>query len=219
MNHITFVLTIPHFELNLTKPVRVNGANASGKTTLLKLCAGLIEPLSGEILYNGHTVYPIHQHPDKIIYVHQNPYIFKGTVLLNLKTALTLCKISGVRAEVAIEEIANTFSLSNILQKKHYELTTGEKQRAAIARACVIKPDLLLLDEPSTGLDTEAKIMVAEAIKRYASNGISVLFASHDVEFCNYIKPYNIKIDTGTLKHQEPKPFETENNHGTVSSP
>lgn len=211
-----FALTVPYFELTIKKPVRITGANASGKTTLLKLCAGLIKPLSGEIAFNGHTVYPIQQHPDSIIYVHQNPYIFKGTVLSNLKTALRLYKIRGVNAEAALEEIIYTFSLNNIVHKKHYELTTGEKQKTALARACVIKPAVLLLDEPSTGLDAEAKALAAKVIKIYSDNGTAVLFASHDIEFSTSINSDTIQIDNGMLKQLEP--FETENNNGTIYS-
>lgn len=197
----TFFLTIPYFELYTKEPVRISGTNASGKTTLFKLCSGLLKPISGEILFNGHTIYPIQKYPESIIYVHQNPYIFKGTVLFNIKTVLALYKISGFKADAAIDEIVSSFNIKNILHKKHYELTTGEKQKAALARAFVIKPDVLLLDEPSTGLDAEAKIMLAAAIKQNAANGSSIIFASHDFEFCNYIKPYTITIDAGTLKH------------------
>lgn len=211
-----FILTIPYFEITIKKSVRVTGANASGKTTLLKLCAGLIKPISGEVIFNGHPVYPIQHHPDCIVYVHQNPYIFKGTVLSNLKTALTLNNIRGSKAEAAIEEITYTFNLNNILHKKHYELTTGEKQKTALARACIIKPAVLLLDEPSTGLDAEAKAMTAGIIKKYSDDGIAILFASHDFEFCSYIASKSIQIDNGTLKQLEP--FDTENNNGTVYS-
>jgi ABC-type multidrug transport system ATPase subunit len=142
----------------------VTGPNGSGKTALLKTLAGLIEPVSGEVIRRcGKGVHGT-------IYVHSEPYIFAGTVRRNL----TLARAK----EEHLETVAAEFGLSALLAREATLLSHGEQRRLALARALLGHPSMLLVDEPEGGLDDEAISAWRACAVRAAEQGEPALLAA-----------------------------------------
>ena len=136
------VCDVPDLELTPGTVWLVTGPNGSGKTTLLKTLAGLLAPVSGSIAPSPH--------PGRgaCVYVHSSPVLFRGSLRHNLQL--------GDRNADAVVKTAAEFGLSDRLDQPAHELSHGLRQRAAIARAILAHPKVLLLDEPEGGLDESA---------------------------------------------------------------
>lgn len=156
------------------------GDNGSGKTTLMKLLAGLITPTQGKIVAQGFTAVPWWKTSKllgKALYLHQHPYLFDGSVQYNLTYALP----NAQRAEQAqrIEKSIEMAQLGHLLKENATHLSGGERQRLAIARAWLMQPKLLMLDEPTSNMDKESQRLVLEMIKELKHSGTGMLISSH----------------------------------------
>jgi len=144
------------------------GHNGSGKTTLLKLICGLLSPDSGRINSDCQPVM-----------VQQEPYLFHGSVYQNLACSL---RFQGKKAKDRSEKISETLNLVGLggfEKRKARELSGGEKKRAAIARALMTEPEILLLDEPDANVDGETSKELEELIGRLSRNGMTIILCSH----------------------------------------
>ncbi len=144
--------------------VAVSGANGSGKTTLAKLTAGLLEPRSGSVRRVGRAGY-LSQDPGR--------YVVCETALAEV--ALAVCG-DVARAQAALER----FGLGWAAARHPRDLSSGERERLGIAAVAVAEPDLLVLDEPTRGLDPDRKAELSGWLEEYAAAGRAVLLASHD---------------------------------------
>lgn len=136
------------------------GGNGSGKSTLLKAVFGIVKPFSGRI---------VHDRSLKIKYLPQNP-----------------CEILGkdtVRGEVSDGELLEKFGLSELAERDPLDLSGGEQQRLALAKLISDSPELLLLDEPTKGMDAFSKSGFSDLLRGLTGQGITVLLVTHDVEF------------------------------------
>lgn len=146
------------------------GGNGTGKTTVLKLLSGLCGPLRGKVRAGG-----------RVSLLPQDPRA------LFLKDTLREDLLDGIEGEGCREELDRVVSLCRLealLGRNPYDLSGGERQRAALAKVLLAKPDILLLDEPTKGLDAGFKQALGEILGELLSRGCSVLMASHDMEFC-----------------------------------
>lgn len=175
-----FCLSVESLELVPKKVYALTGANGAGKSTLLRIMALLINPQRGVVEFPGS----INRDPDQlrkqITYVEQSPYLFQGTVSDNLAFGL---KLRRVGREEQIRRISLTLSivgLKGFEQRKAKELSSGETQRAALARALVFKPDLLLLDEPTANIDVNSRPAFEGLLARLPKYGVTVIFSTHD---------------------------------------
>ena len=139
------VCDVPDMQLEPGRVWLITGANGSGKTTLLKTLAGLLQPVSGSIDPTPHAG------SGGVVFVHSTPVLFRGSLRHNLQVAN--------HDASAIERIAADFGLSDRLAQSASELSHGLRQRAAIARAVLTQPVVLLLDEPEGGLDQSALVI------------------------------------------------------------
>ncbi len=140
------------------------GGNGSGKSTLLKALAGIIKPLGGKVRYGKGA---------RIAYLPQEPY--------ELFTQETVSEeLAVVCAEY--EEIAQRFKLNGLMDKHPYDLSGGEVQRLAMAKLMLKAPDILLLDEPTKGMDAAFRTEFAEYLTEIAEKGTAVLLVTHDTE-------------------------------------
>ncbi len=155
--------------------VCVLGGNGTGKTTVLKLLAGLKKPYRGVVTTSG-----------KICMLPQNPQtLFVGkTVYKDLSDALSECKIPKEQCGEKIAEVLALCRLNGLEERHPYDLSGGEMQRAALAKLLLSDPEILLLDEPTKGMDAEFKSVFAEILKELLAAGVCVVMVSHDVEFC-----------------------------------
>ena len=151
------------------------GGNAAGKTTLLKLVCGILTPQSGSILFpdfKGESI------KGKIGYLPQNPSALfsKSTVYEDI---LSVC---GENRN--IDEIISLCRLESLTDRHPYDLSGGERQRAALAKLLARGFDILVLDEPSKGLDNDYKALLSAIIRYLRENGKTIIIVSHDADFC-----------------------------------
>lgn len=157
----------------------VLGGNGAGKTTLLSLISGNLKAYRGKIAVGekGDKL--------KIALLPQNPQTLfvKKTLLEDIEEGIDV-KMSREEKEKTAREAAQRVHLQNFLSRHPYDLSGGEQQRAALAKVLLTKPDILLLDEPTKGLDCCFKKELAEIIKELNFQGVTVIAVSHDIEFC-----------------------------------
>lgn len=151
------------------------GGNGAGKTTLLKIISSALFPYSGKIKIFGESPkkssIKISSMPQEV----QSLFTAK-TVHLDLKEMQ--------KDEEKIKKIAEHTKITHLLEKHPFDLSGGEQQRAALAKVLLCEPKILLLDEPTKGMDAEFKTDFADIIKSLKENGCTVIMISHDVEFC-----------------------------------
>ena len=153
----------------------VLGSNGSGKTTSLKVLAGLKKQLRGDIKLNGKAVYMPQQ--VETLFSH-------NTVLEDLYEAVAARKLGEEESRKLIAETASLCRITDILLSHPYDISGGEQQKAALAKLLLFSPDILLLDEPTKGLDAPFKTVFGRILCELKACGKCIVLVSHDVEFC-----------------------------------
>jgi ABC-2 type transport system ATP-binding protein len=181
------------------------GPNGAGKTTLMRCIAGLEQPLSGGIRVQDIAV---EEHPRE---VHRHlGYLsdFYGLYdRLSVARCLRYCALAmGVaahQAETRVQEVAAQLGLSELLQRRPTELSRGQRQRVAIGQAIVHQPAVLLLDEPASGLDPEARGSLSQLFRRLQAQGMTLVVSSHILseldEYCTHI----LSLRAGLIESHE----------------
>ena len=164
--------------------IAVLGENAAGKTTLLKLAAGLLKPDRGQVLLAGADSrrFAPYQLAGMVGYLSQNPgeHLLQETVEEEVFfTLLNLGRKADEKATALLQEL----ELEEYRYAHPRDLSSGERQRAALAAVLAAEPRILLLDEPTRGLDRRLKVRLGNLLRRLAARGIAVLLVTHDVEF------------------------------------
>ncbi|MGS0674114.1 ABC transporter ATP-binding protein [Shewanella sp. 0m-4] len=168
------------FEQN--RVIHLQGDNGCGKTTLMKLLAGFIQPTSGTIQAQGFSIAPwwrSNSITGKAIYLHQHPYLFEGSVLYNLTYPLRFLHADTQLLKARTEQAIDKAQLRHLLTQAASSLSGGEKQRLAIARAWIIQPKLLMLDEPTSNMDKHSQHLVLQMISDLKQQGTGMLISSH----------------------------------------
>ncbi len=163
------------------------GGNGTGKTTALSLISGLNTPYRGDVLIKGQSVSEIKNLYDGLLGVlPQNPQsvFVKKTVYLDLLEILSDKSFTMEEKEKKIRGISIVCRIENLLERHPYDLSGGEQQRAALAKILLMEPQILLLDEPTKGMDAHFKEEFADILMDLKANGVTVLMVSHDIEFC-----------------------------------
>ena len=200
------------------------GGNGTGKTTTLSLIAGIYKPYRGEVIIDGRAAQSI---KDKEKFngllgvLPQNPQsIFvKKTVELDLYEMLSEKSLSRDEKQKRVQEVALLCELEDLLNQHPYDLSGGEQQRAALAKILLLEPQILLLDEPTKGLDGYFKEKFAYILKSLQAEGITVLLVSHDIEFCaSYADYCAMFFDGSIVTCGEPKDFFSGNNFYTTAA-
>lgn len=157
------------------------GANGTGKSTLLKLMAGLERPHHGSIFFKGSKLKkPL---PQDIGYLPQNPKLFfmKETIEEELNDLIDLHHIN--EGEEIKRMLLSELNIETIKDKHPYDVSGGEVQKAALAGVLLARPSLLLLDEPTKGLDPEAKDRLGTLLASFQKQGLTIVMVTHDIEF------------------------------------
>ncbi|HZK02712.1 MAG TPA: energy-coupling factor transporter ATPase [Anaerovoracaceae bacterium] len=164
------------------------GGNGSGKTTALSIIGGLNKPYRGKVLVDGSDITKRNgrQITRNITILPQNPQTLfvEKTVYLDLMEVLENRKLENDEKIKAIDEIADLIEITDLLESHPYDLSGGEQQRAALAKVLLTAPKVLLLDEPTKGLDNHFKQKLAMIINRLLDRGVTIIMVSHDIEFC-----------------------------------
>src|SRR6267142_2649837 len=164
----------------------LTGPNGSGKTTLLRVLAGLDFAQEGKLVYRARETAAAGPYPEpwrrEIVYVHQQPYLFRTSLADNVEYGLARRGMARERRAAVAGEALAWAGLTARLGVPPQRLSGGEKHRAALARAKVLNPVLLLLDEPTANLDGEARAQVLELVRALITESHTVLIATHDPE-------------------------------------
>lgn len=168
--------------------VSVVGPNGAGKTTLLKVILGLIRPQRGEVRVFGLPPWELGRQRARIGYVPQVeeidprfPLRVMDVVLMGRYGALGLGRRPGAADRRAAEEALELVGIAHLAGKPIGELSGGQRQRAFVARALAAKPELLLLDEPTTGVDPAASESFYELLQRIREGGVTIVMVTHDI--------------------------------------
>lgn len=157
------------------------GANGTGKSTLLKVMAGLDKVQRGTMIYKGKKVKK--QVSEEIGYLPQNPKLFflHDTIEIELEEIIKKHQITS--GELKMEQLLKMFNLSSLKKRHPYDVSGGEMQKAALAGVLLRSPTLLLVDEPTKGLDPEAKQSFGKLLKQLQQQGLTIVMVTHDIEF------------------------------------
>ena len=171
-----------NFGIEKGKLIGLLGPSGSGKTTILRMIAGLENPDSGEIVIDGKVVNDIPASKRGIGFVFQNYALFRYmTVFDNIAFGLKIQKKSKKFIKERVNELVKLIGLEGLEKRYPSQLSGGQKQRVAFARALAPNPNLLLLDEPVTGLDPVATAQFYQMIQQLNENGVAVIMISHDL--------------------------------------
>ena len=197
---------IDNFSLNVKEKdyISIVGPSGSGKSTILKLFSHLISQTSGTIEFKGkdYTDYSPYELRRRITYCFQNPILFGDTVIDNFKFPYNIRKKPLDKDR--IKYFLQLFDFSeSILDKDIHKLSGGEKQRIALIRSLLFKPEVLLLDEVTSALDAENTKIVESVINKLNSEGMTILWVTHNIEQSKKYANKLLSIEGGKLKNLE----------------
>jgi energy-coupling factor transport system ATP-binding protein len=170
--------------------VALSGPNGGGKTTLLRVIAGVLAPLAGIV----------ERRPGRVAYLPQNP-----TALLHLPTVTAEVNLTLQRAREteSPEEILDELGLMSVADRYPRDLSCGERQRAALATVLPGTPHLVLLDEPTRGMDVAAREALVRLVARLRDGGAAIVLATHDAELRSALADRVIRVGDGTVVETE----------------
>lgn len=200
------------------------GGNGTGKTTTLNVISGLNKAYRGKVIINGK---PIKEYRGNSLYrnnlafLPQNPQtvFIKETVREDYSEILETLGISKDERTEMIEAVTARVGISHLLEKHPYDLSGGEQQKCALAKMLLLKPKILLLDEPTKGLDAYSKHTLKNILADLMSDGMTILAVTHDVEFAaENADRCALFFDGEILSADVPEKFFSENNFYTTAA-
>jgi tungstate transport system ATP-binding protein len=179
----------------------LTGANGAGKSTLLSILAFLAPPTSGEIFYAGVRVDwnhgSVEEYRRKVTLLHQSPYLFGGSVHDNVAFGLKVRGIPGEERRRIVDRALEGVGLQGFRDRKARELSGGEAQRVAMARALALEPEVLLLDEPLANIDRETAGLLESVIASLPARGTTVVMTTHDPDHPGRLNGESIHLEGG----------------------
>ncbi len=152
------------------------GGNGAGKSTALAVLAGQRRPYRGKVLQKAKRIAALCQEP-RAMFV-------KDTVRADLEDALRTLSLPAAERQPRMDAAVAAMALSPLLERHPFDLSGGEQQRAAIAKLLLARPDVLLLDEPTKGMDAAFRASFGALLRALCEQGTAVVLVSHDIEFC-----------------------------------
>ncbi len=200
------------------------GGNGSGKTTTLKILAGLLKPYRGKVIidnnkmtkkttadFNRLGVAMLPQNPESVF--------LKSRVIDDYTE---LCKIKGIEKsdyEDKINSVAEKLGIKDLLENHPYDLSGGEIQKCALGKVLIPEPKILLLDEPTKGVDAYSKLSLSKILQEIKSDGVTIITVTHDVEFASIVADRcGLFFDGEVLSSLVPQEFFSKNNFYTTAS-
>ena len=200
------------------------GGNGSGKTTTLKILAGLLKPYRGKVIidnnkmtkkttadFNRLGVAMLPQNPESVF--------LKSRVIDDYTE---LCKIKGIEKsayEEKINSVAEKLGIKDLLENHPYDLSGGEIQKCALGKVLISEPKILLLDEPTKGVDAYSKLSLRKILQEIRSDGVTIITVTHDVEFASIVADRcGLFFDGEVLSSLVPQEFFSKNNFYTTAS-
>jgi putative ABC transport system ATP-binding protein len=183
----------------------LKGPSGSGKSTLLNLIAGLHLPDAGEVVVDGTVVSALRESARDAFRAARVGYVFQTFNLLSPLSALENLTVSAALVgapadEGAARDVLAQLGLGEHLDKRPYELSVGQRQRVAVARAVLRQPSLLLADEPTANLDEESSRAVIAAIRQIHEAGATLVIATHDPFLAEAFPGVALDVVTGEVR-------------------
>ena len=184
------------------KCILLTGKNGSGKTTLLKILAGLEKPEKAEIELSGKSrcwkkVMPIIR--KEIIYLHQQAFLFSGTVESNVSYGLRFTTLTRKQRSESLKKALEWSGLTELAKQQANTLSGGVQQRVAFTRAWILKPKVLLLDEPVSNMDQESREQACLLMQQMKSAGMSIVITSHVPQYFAGLSDVKFDLANGQL--------------------
>ncbi len=197
-----------NFSVEKGEYVAIMGESGSGKTTLLNILAALDKPTGGEVLLNGKNIVAIKEKEISAFRRDNLGFVFQDFNLLdnfsikdNILLPLVLENTAVDKMEPRLKPIAKKLGIQEILEKFPYEVSGGQKQRAAVARALITKPQLILADEPTGALDSKATDSLLSLFNKINEEGQTILMVTHSTKAASRAKRV-LFIKDGEVFHQ-----------------
>ncbi|MDD3336023.1 MAG: ABC transporter ATP-binding protein [Eubacteriales bacterium] len=197
-----------HFTVEEGEYVAIMGESGSGKTTLLNILAALDKPTSGTVLLQGKNIVSIREKEISAFRRDNLGFVFQDFNLLdtfsirdNIFLPLVLAGKEYKEMEMRLQPIAQKLGIGGILSKFPYEVSGGQKQRAAVARALITKPQLILADEPTGALDSKATDGLLRLFGEINDEGQTILMVTHSVKAASHAGRV-LFIKDGEVFHQ-----------------
>ena len=189
-------------EIPKGKLVSLLGPSGSGKSTTLFTICGIHKPFSGKIIFGNRDVTGLEPEELGIGLVFQNYALYPHmTIRENIGFPLKNLKWNKDEAAKRIVEVAKTVKIDGLLDRKPSQLSGGQQQRVAIARALAKRPDILLLDEPLSNLDTKLRVETRQEIRRIQKEtGVTAIFVTHDQEEAMSISDQIVLMKDGAIE-------------------
>ena len=200
------------------------GGNGTGKSTTLKAICNICRPYRGQVLIDGKRIekYNLAElFKGNLAMLPQDPQslFVKKTVGEDLAEMIPDGRFSSEEKESKIKETAEICDILHLLESHPYDLSGGEQQRAALAKVLLTEPKILLLDEPTKGIDNFFKLKFAEILNRLKERGVTILMVSHDVEFCaKYADFVGMFFDGNVITTNTPNRFFSQNSFYTTAA-
>ncbi|MDD4566225.1 MAG: energy-coupling factor transporter ATPase, partial [Eubacteriales bacterium] len=200
------------------------GGNGTGKTTALALIGGIHKPYRGKVLFQGREISKYKR--EELFNGHlgilpQNPQslFVEKTVELDLLEILDKKALSIDGKKSKVRGIAELLEIESLLNMHPYDLSGGEQQWAALGKILLLEPEIILLDEPTKGLDSHFKAKLADIINTLLKKGITVVMVSHDIEFCaKYGDKCSLFFDGNIVATNTPDKFFSGNSFYTTAA-
>lgn len=197
-----------NFSVEEGEYVAIMGESGSGKTTLLNILAALDKPIGGEVLLNGKNIVTIGEKEISRFRRENLGFVFQDFNLLdnfslkdNILLPLVLEGVAVGEMEPRLAPIAKKLGIGGLLEKFPYEVSGGQKQRAAVARALITKPQLILADEPTGALDSKATDSLLDLFNGINEDGQTILMVTHSTKAASHAKRV-LFIKDGEVFHQ-----------------
>ncbi len=204
------VLRDVSFTLREHEVLSVLGKSGSGKTTLLKILAGLEQEDSGVVTLSRKRMNETPPNKRNIVYLYQEPLLFPHlNIFENVAFGLKIRKQPKAEIKSKVDEMLEEIGLSEHALKMPFQLSGGQRQRVSFARALVINPKVLLLDEPFGALDSETRSQMQQLFKRVSAKyRLTSLFITHDLKEALIMGDHIGKIEKGVFKkYDSPQDF------------
>ena len=197
-----------HFSVEPGEFVAIMGESGSGKTTLLNILASLDTPTAGKVLVDGKDFTTLKDNERAIFRRSNLGFIFQDFNLLdnfsiedNIKLPLVLAGEDYKKMDAKVEKAARQLGIVELLKKYPYEVSGGQKQRTAIARALITNPRILLADEPTGALDSKATDSILALFNQINEDGQTILMVTHSIKAASHAKRV-LFIKDGEVFHQ-----------------
>jgi tungstate transport system ATP-binding protein len=196
-------LDVSSFSVFRGENAAVIGANGAGKSTLLQVIACLLRPSKGKVYTRGQQVgteITPFEARRRMAMVLQRPYLLDATVFDNVAIGLRMRHVPENEVKARVYDALALFGIRHLAERRGRSLSGGESQRVSLARAVVLKPEILLLDEPMSSLDTPTRIALLEELGRIIKKtGLTTIYVTHDVTEIPFLSDRTAIMDGGRI--------------------